>query len=68
MEAKHQFVGIENAAKLPGADYTHQMQIRAMTMPRKKRKDQSPLFKVLAKLGFGQDPISTNREREDKST
>ena len=62
----NRFVGIENAARIPGTDYTTQMHIRAMTNPGKKKKDQSPLFKILAKLGFGQDPATDNLEREDK--
>lgn len=68
MEHNKQFVGIENAARIPGTDYTTQMQIRAMTKPGKKKKDKSPLLKILAKLGLVEGPATDNLEREDEHT
>lgn len=67
MEHNKQFVGIENAARIPGTDHTTQMQIRAMRAPKnKKGKAKSPMFELLAMLGFGQDPTTNYWEREDK--
>lgn len=65
MEHKNQFVGIENASRIPGTDYHTQMQIRKIARLRAK-KSKSPLFKILAKLGFGQDTSTDYLEREDK--
>lgn len=67
MESKG-FVGIENAARIPKAEYVAQMQIRAMAMPGREGRANNPLFKLLAQMGFGQDPITDYWGRKDKST